>query len=83
MLGCGGDSSSDNIDANIESNDTYISTISAEVPQANIKRELDYPKYGLKNLIIHRSSSRNSIPLALAIFRVKIGRVTLHQRKVC
>jgi len=50
MFGCGGDSSSDNIDANIESNDTYISTISAEVPQANIKRELDYPKVRVEEL---------------------------------
>ena len=50
MLGCGGDSSSDNIDADIESNDTYISTISEEVPQANIKRELDYPKVRVEEL---------------------------------
>ena len=50
MLGCGGDSSSDNIDADIESNDTYIPTISEEVPQANIKRELDYPKVRVEEL---------------------------------
>ena len=50
MLGCGGDSSSDNIDADIESNDTYILTISEEVPQANIKRELDYPKVRVEEL---------------------------------